>query len=270
MKKSVLFINRKKSMVANALVSGLEGAGFSVVQVQPNVTEISRVLAENEEDTALSDGDGADSSGGIKIWLLYLQEFDYALSGVLPYIKDQVNENNVRFFVIGTNEELDDFSGNFPITSLKEKFLRPFRADDVIARLTKEYATVQKIAEVKRILIVDDDATMLRTMKDMLSDKYRVYTANSGMNAIQLLVNTEVDLILLDYEMPVIKGPQVLQMIRSESHTQKIPVMFLTSKNDRDSIMQVMSLNPANYLLKSLPQAEIMAKIKEFFDTQQL
>ena len=86
------------------------------------------------------------------------------------------------------------------------------------------------------------------------------------MNALQMLVNTEVDLILLDYEMPVIKGPQILEMLRSETHTKDIPVMFLTSNSDRESIISVMSLNPVNYLLKSLPRSEIFAKIKEFFE----
>ena len=83
---------------------------------------------------------------------------------------------------------------------------------------------------------------------------------------LQMLVTTDVDLILLDYEMPVIKGPQILEMLRSETHTKDIPVMFLTSNSDRESIISVMSLNPVNYLLKSLPRSEIYAKIKEFFE----
>ena len=268
MEKRILFINEKKSMVANALISGLENAGFSVVQSKPNVTEISRLLAEwgtvQPGNTTILSGDAA------QIWLLYLQSGERDLNDVLSYIKDQVHEHAVRFFVIGTPDELSDLMRDFPPTLLKGTITRPFRADDVIDMLLKEFIHVQKIAESKRILVVDDDATMLRTYKDMLGTKYRVYTANSGMNAIQMLVNTEVDLVLLDYEMPVIKGPQILEMIRSETHTKDIPVMFLTSKSDRESIIQVMSLKPANYLLKSLPQAEIMEKIREFFATQDL
>ena len=266
MEKRILFINEKKSMVANALISGLENAGFAVAQVKPNVTEISRLLSEWGD---LQPGSGTVLSGEApQIWLLYLQSGERDLNDVLSYIKDQVHEHGVRFFVIGTPDELDDLTKDFPPTMLKGTITRPFRADDVIFLFLKEFMNVQKLAESKRILVVDDDATMLRTYKDMLGTKYRVYTANSGMNAIQMLVNTEVDLILLDYEMPVIKGPQILEMIRSETHTKHIPVMFLTSKSDRESIIQVMSLHPANYLLKSLPQAEIMGKIEEFFEEQ--
>ena len=66
--------------------------------------------------------------------------------------------------------------------------------------------------------------------------------------------------------LPVVKGPQILEMLRSETHTKDIPVMFLTSNNDRESIISVMSLNPVNYLLKTLPRSEIYGKIKAFFE----
>ena len=250
MEKSILFISEKKSMVANALITGLENAAFRVEQVKPNVTDISRV------------GGGEDCP---EIWLLFLQDTGSRLIDVLSYIRDRIDEHNIRFFVIGTADELERHLKDFPQALLKGTFTRPFRSDEVIDRMTMEYMKVQRLSESRRILIVDDDATILRTMKEMLSASYRVYTANSGMSAIQMLVSTEVDLILLDYEMPVIKGPQILEMIRSETHTKDIPVMFLTSRNDRESIIQVMSLNPVNYLLKSLPQAEILGKIADFF-----
>ena len=242
----VLFISEKKSMIANALIDGMNAAFFDVMQVKANVTEISRI--ENPPD----------------VWILYLHGTENPLTDVLSYIRDQIDELNYRFFVIGTPEELEEVLKDFPPKCIKATFARPFRADDVIDRITMELEVVQKLSESKRILVIDDDATMLRTLKDLLSNRYRVYTANSGMNAI----HTEVDLILLDYEMPVIKGPQILEMLRSEPHTQNIPVMFLTSKNDRESIIRVMSLSPANYLLKSLSRSEILEKIGDFFEEQ--
>ncbi|MBQ9513154.1 MAG: response regulator [Lachnospiraceae bacterium] len=247
--KRLLFMTEKKSMIANALVDGLRAALFEVTQVKTNVTEISHV--ENVPE----------------IWLLYLQDTDKKMTDVLSYIKDQVDEKNIRFYMIGTTDELASAMKSVPGSYVKGTFTRPFRVDEIADKLTIESDIVQRMKESRRILIIDDDATMLRRYKDMLSGRYRVYTANSGMNAIQMLVSTEVDLILLDYEMPVIKGPKVLEMLRSEPHTKNIPVMFLTSKNDRESIIAVMELNPVNYLLKSLSNAEIIDKIDSFFET---
>jgi CheY-like chemotaxis protein len=91
--------------------------------------------------------------------------------------------------------------------------------------------------------------------------------ANSGMQALRWLGKHKVDLILLDYEMPVTSGPQVLEMLRSEPETKNIPVMFLTGKSDKDSVMQVMSLNPQGYFLKSIEREELERKLSEYFLT---
>ncbi|MBQ7677740.1 MAG: response regulator, partial [Lachnospiraceae bacterium] len=109
------------------------------------------------------------------------------------------------------------------------------------------------------------DPTMTRTIKNLLSPKYNVYMAGSGMNAITFLAKNSVDLILLDYEMPVVSGAKVLEMIRSEPATAGIPVMFLTGKSDRQTVMEVLALKPAKYLLKSMHPAEWIKEVDDFF-----
>ena len=76
------------------------------------------------------------------------------------------------------------------------------------------------------------------------------------------------DLVLLDYEMPIVDGPQVLSMMRAEREYKDIPVMFLTGKTDRESVMAVMSLKPAGCLLKTQPSHEIEKEIDDFFASQ--
>ena len=127
-----------------------------------------------------------------------------------------------------------------------------------------------KIEEKKRILVCDDDGTMLRTMKSWLNEKYQVFMVNSGMSAITFLATNKVDLILLDYEMPVISGAKVYEMIKSEKDTANIPVMFLTAKSDKDSVMEVLSLNPKPeaYLLKSKSKEVVLSSINDFFEKQ--
>lgn len=65
--------------------------------------------------------------------------------------------------------------------------------------------------------------------------------------------------------MPVVDGRQVLEMIRTETEFCDVPVIFLTSKNDRESIMKVMELKPEGYLLKSMEPQQIMQEIDAFF-----
>ena len=90
--------------------------------------------------------------------------------------------------------------------------------------------------------------------------------ANSGAMAIKYLALNRPDLVLLDYEMPVVNGKQVLEMIRTETEFSDIPVIFLTSKNDRESITQVMSLKPEGYLLKTMKPEDIVKTVDDFFE----
>ena len=88
------------------------------------------------------------------------------------------------------------------------------------------------------------------------------------MQAIKHLGSHTPDLILMDYDMPITTGSKVMEMIRSEPETENIPVIFLTGKADRDTVLDVMVLNPQGYLLKNLSQTEIMAAIDNFFENE--
>ncbi len=82
------------------------------------------------------------------------------------------------------------------------------------------------------------------------------------------MANNKPDLILLDYEMPITTGPQVLEMIRSNDSTADIPVMFLTGKGDKESVLRVLSLKPAGYILKTVDRTELRGNISKFFAMQ--
>ena len=80
-----------------------------------------------------------------------------------------------------------------------------------------------------------------------------------------MLAKNKVDLILLDHEMPITTGPKVLEMLRSESDTKDIPVIFLTGKSDKESVMAVVALRPEGYFLKGIQKEELLEKLQEFF-----
>ncbi len=117
----------------------------------------------------------------------------------------------------------------------------------------------------KSILIVDDSIVMQKAMKDLLEKDYRIALANSGAAAIRSMTLDRPDLVLLDYEMPVCDWRQVLEMIRAEKELADTPVIFLTSRYDKESVQNVLALKPAGYLPKSMAQEEIKKNIDGFF-----
>ena len=102
-------------------------------------------------------------------------------------------------------------------------------------------------------------------MQKWLSSRYRVTVVKSGTQAITFVGAHTPDLILLDYDMPITPGPQILEMLRSEPNSAHIPVIFLTAKDDQESVMRVMRLKPDGYLLKSLGREEILNSVDQFF-----
>ena len=115
------------------------------------------------------------------------------------------------------------------------------------------------------MLVVDDSDFMLKTMERLLGQDYEVLTATSGLSAFRSITLDRPDLVLLDYEMPVCKGSQILEMIRSEKEFADIPVIFLTSRVDRESVKKVVELKPQGYLSKALSPELVKKEIDQFF-----
>ena len=65
--------------------------------------------------------------------------------------------------------------------------------------------------------------------------------------------------------MPVTNGPKVLEMFKSDMSTKDVPVMFLTSKQDKASIVRVLALKPADYILKNIDRVSLHQKLDQFF-----
>ena len=117
-----------------------------------------------------------------------------------------------------------------------------------------------------RVLVVDDSVTVCNSITKLLEPDYEVAQADSGVVAIRTITLNRPDLILLDYEMPVVNGRQTLEMLRWEKSFADIPVIFLTGRDDPAVVRELLSLKPAGYLLKYLKPADIKSKIDAFFE----
>lgn len=91
--------------------------------------------------------------------------------------------------------------------------------------------------------------------------------ANGGAQAIRLLSKQECDLVLLDYEMPVASSPQVMETIRAIPKATWIPIIFLTGKDDVESVRKVLSLSAQGYLLKTVNEATLLKKVEDVLAT---
>lgn len=145
-----------------------------------------------------------------------------------------------------------------------ETSIKADNAMDEVSKYIKNNVQAESTNQNKKILVVDDSDTILYAMKELLKNDYQVSTAKSGLSAIRSITLDRPDLVLLDYEMPVCDGPQVLEMIRSEKDFANLPVIFLTGRMDKESVEKVIPLKPAGYLVKRRPPAEIKKNIDDY------
>jgi CheY-like chemotaxis protein len=245
--QNILVVMEKSSFLPMSMIEQLKELEYNTVSAELDIEELSK-LKENYE-----------------VILLFMESEGEEKSKELVYLRDKAMEEDSPIFYVG--EDTSVMREILPKHILQEVFERPI---DVKASAKKidEFIREHGKHVKKKILVVDDSGIMLRNIKRWLEDKYQVILANSGAMAIKYLATNRPDLVLLDYEMPVIDGSQVLQMIRTETEFCDIPVIFLTGKNDKESIMKVLDLKPEGYLLKSMEPAKIIQEIDNFFEKQ--
>lgn len=180
----------------------------------------------------------------------------------LQNLKDKALLENTPIIVLGDYDYIMDV---IPLQFVWKHLQHPINVKTVVEETEACLNRTEEREVKKQILVVDDSGAALRNIKSWLEDKYHVSLANSAAMAIKFLALNKPDLILLDYDMPICDGKQVLEMLRYEKDFAGIPVMFLTGKNDKESVMQVTALKPEGYLLKSMDPAVIVQKIDYFF-----
>lgn len=130
----------------------------------------------------------------------------------------------------------------------------------------EEQSAEPAVGEKKHILIVDDDRTILKMLKSALGEQYEVTTMINGVMVDKLLDTKKVDLIILDYEMPIETGADIFRRLKKNPKAEHIPVCFLTGVSEREKIMEVMSLKPHGYLLKPIDMDMLRSTIKNLTD----
>lgn len=148
------------------------------------------------------------------------------------------------------------------INEAKEKLKAKEQAQQAVVEAKAADIAAREKDGKKHILIVDDDRTVLKMLKSALGETYEVTTMINGVMVDKLLEAKKVDLIILDYEMPIETGADIFRRIKKNPKASHIPVCFLTGITEREKIMEVMSLKPHGYLLKPIDMDMLSSTIR--------
>ena len=117
------------------------------------------------------------------------------------------------------------------------------------------------------ILVVDDMTTTLLLLHDLLKDTYEVKIAKSGTKALEILESpNDIDLILLDIEMPDINGYDVCKRIKNNETIKNIPIIFITGRTSQEDEEYGLNLGAIDYITKPFNKAIVKLRIKNYLN----
>ncbi len=118
----------------------------------------------------------------------------------------------------------------------------------------------------KKILVVDDISLNLSNVEQALKGKYEVIPVNSGTRALKYIAKQKPDLILLDIRMENLDGIQTLKEIRTMENGAGIPVIMLTAKRDKDTVLESAALGIVDYIVKPFIPKELINRVQNALD----
>ncbi len=113
----------------------------------------------------------------------------------------------------------------------------------------------------KSILAIDDVTLNLLIVKDALSKYVNVYIAKSGKSAFHTLKEVDIDLFLLDLQMPEMDGFEFLERLRTISKYKDTPVIIISSKDKEDTIMRAINSGVTDYIVKPFKKDLLCEKV---------
>jgi two-component system chemotaxis response regulator CheY len=116
------------------------------------------------------------------------------------------------------------------------------------------------------VIVVDDFATMRRIVRNILKDLQfkEIIEAENGAEALNLLQTNRVDLIVSDWNMPVMTGLEFLKRVRADDRYKALPFLMVTAEAQKDNILEAVKAKVSNYIVKPFSPvvfAEKLAKI---------
>ena len=245
--RTILFIKSENGFITQAITKNLKDSGFNVIEVTDSLDDIN-----NHRSFA-------------DMILYYASGSKELISQRMTYLTDLCNEYNKTICIIGDESCVNEAMTTENNKRIAGAYKRPIDIRELVIGVMNQFDMHKEYERTKSILLVDDDSDFISITSLWLEDDYKVDGVCTGREALRYLDRYKPDLILLDYDMPDLDGYEVFERIKNDPFITNIPVIFLTGKNDRESVMKIINKKPDGYLLKSMGRTELMNTIDSFF-----
>ena len=119
---------------------------------------------------------------------------------------------------------------------------------------------------MKMVMVVDDSRIMRNIVKNTFSEMKipcNFIEAANGKEALQELMNNEVHLVLLDWNMPEISGLEFLKMVRAMDKYKNLPIIMVTSESAKYNVIEALKSGATDYIIKPVNEKKFVAKLSK-------
>ena len=153
---------------------------------------------------------------------------------------------------------------------LPEKISMEFETDHYQNSKTQNKRTQSLHAHDYSLLVVDDHASIISLLDNILSDRYYVYTAHNGKKALEILEEERIDLVISDVIMPDMDGLELCEKIKENIHTSHIPVILLTAKGEIENRIEGLQVGADSYIPKPFHPEHLFIRVEKLIERMEL
>lgn len=118
------------------------------------------------------------------------------------------------------------------------------------------------------ILILDDEKTNIDIIKNAIRQDHNIYYALKPKDALEIMKRVRVDLMLLDIVMPEMDGYELCRVMKKDDAFKNIPIIFITGKNDIESVVKGFAEGAVDYIAKPFEISELTARVRTHMELQ--
>lgn len=144
------------------------------------------------------------------------------------------------------------------------------QSDQLKTNIQEKKQNQEEVIAGNVILIVDDNPLICENMKSLLADFCEVRTATNGQEALEIVAENEIDLILSDVDMPVMNGIELCSQLQKDESSAHIPLLFVSGRIEESDRLQGLSKGAIDYITKPFNQEELLVKLCNLFKLREV
>ena len=122
--------------------------------------------------------------------------------------------------------------------------------------------------DIYRLLIVEDNVELLMLMSQLLKKTYRVYVARNGREALDIIHQKDLDLIISDVMMPEMDGYELTKVVKNDPNYNHLPIILLTAKTQEEDEQEALLLGADEYLTKPFRLSDLKLRIDNIIENR--